>query len=201
MEEKIVYFEQPGKDNSKETLKLALERAEARGINKVVLASTWGETARMAAESWAGKGIKLIIIPHQFGFASEPKQFFPNELVVDLEKKGHKVHFASMLFHSEDLLQDNGSKALARILRTFCQGMKVCVEILMMATDAGLVSMGEQVVVIAGTGHGADTAIVGYGSSSSHVADLHITEIICKPLQTKQGAPPTASVNPSSVAK
>jgi len=194
VEEKITYYEKSGQDNTEETLRLALDRAEARGIKKVVLASTRGDTARLAAERWAGNGIRLVIIPHQFGFAYEPKQLFPDELVVDLEKKGHKVHFASMLFHSEDLLQDNGSKALARMLRTFCQGMKVCVEILMMATDAGLVSMGEQVVVIAGTGHGADTAVVGYGSSSSHIADLHITEIICKPLQTKQGAPPTAAV-------
>jgi len=201
VEERIVYFEQPGKENTEETLRVALERAKARGINKVVLASTRGDTAKIAADLWAGQGIKLIIIPHQFGFAAEPKQFFPEDLVVDLEKKGHKVHFASMLFHSEELLQDNASKALARILRTFCQGMKVCVEILMMATDAGLVAMGEQVVVIAGTGHGADTAVVGYGSSSSHVADLHITEIICKPLQTKQGAPPGSSAAQPPVVK
>jgi uncharacterized protein len=193
MEEKITYFEKSGKENTQETLKLALERAQARGINKIVLASTRGDTAKIAAEAWAGKGIKIIIIPHQYGFAAEPNQFFPAELVTEMENKGHKVHFASMLFHSEDLLQDNTSKALARILRTFCQGMKVCVEILMMATDAGLVSLGEQVVVVAGTGHGADTAVVGYGSSSSHVADLHITEIICKPLQTKQGAPPAGA--------
>jgi uncharacterized protein len=194
MEEKITYFEKSGKENTQETLKLALERAKARGINKVVLASTRGDTAKMAAEAWAGTGIKIIVIPHQYGFAAEPTQYFPTELIGELESKGHKVHFASMLFHSEDMLQDNASKALARILRTFCQGMKVCVEILMMATDAGQVSMGEQVVVVAGTGHGADTAVVGYGSSSSHVADLHITEIICKPLQTKQGAPPAGAV-------
>ncbi|HEX7474754.1 MAG TPA: pyruvate kinase alpha/beta domain-containing protein [Dehalococcoidales bacterium] len=190
MDEKIVYFEQPGKDNTEETLKLALERAKARGIKKVILASTWGDTAKLAAERWAGTGIKMVIVPHQYGFMFEPKQHFPEELVAELEKKGHKVHFASMLFHSEDFLQNNAARAIANMLRTFCQGMKVCVEIVLMSADAGLVATGEQVVVVAGTGRGSDTAIVAVAASSNHVGDLHVTEIICKPLQTKQGFPP-----------
>ncbi len=190
MEEKIVYFEKGGKENTEETLKLALERAKARGIKKVVLASTWGDTARLVADRWARTGIRLVIIPHQYGFMFEPEQHFPESLVKELEKKGHKVHFASMLFHSEDFLQNSGARAIANMLRTFSQGMKVCVEIVLMATDAGLVSIGEQVVVVAGTARGADTAIVALAASSNHIADLHVTEIICKPLQTKQGMPP-----------
>lgn len=196
MEEKIVYYELPGKDNTEQTLQLALERAQARGIKKIVLASTWGDTARLAAERWAGSGIKIIVIPHQYGFMSEPRQRFPEELVAELESQGHKVHFASMLFHTEDLLQNNTPRALANILRTFCQGLKVCVEIVLMAADAGLVMTGEQVVVVAGTGRGADTAAVAIAASSNHIADLHMTEIICKPLQTrqgKQGRPPEDS--------
>ncbi|HSW57792.1 MAG TPA: pyruvate kinase alpha/beta domain-containing protein [Dehalococcoidales bacterium] len=195
MEEKIVYFEQPGKEHTEATLKLALERARARGIKKVVLASTWGDTARAAAERWSGTGIKIIVVPHQFGFMFETKQHFPEELVNDLEKAGHKVHFASMLFHSEDLLQNNASRGIANMLRTFCQGMKVVVEIILMAADGGHVLSGEQVVAVAGTGRGADTAVVAYAASSNHIGDLHVTEIICKPLQTKQfgpGGPPPA---------
>ena len=40
MEEKIVYFENRGAENTEETLELALERAKDRGISKIVLAST-----------------------------------------------------------------------------------------------------------------------------------------------------------------
>jgi len=68
--------------------------------------------------------------------------------------------------------------------------MKVCVEIVLMAADAGHVAIGEQVVIVAGSGRGSDTAVVVLASTSTHLADLHITEIICKPLQTKQGPPP-----------
>jgi hypothetical protein len=38
-------------------------------------------------------------------------------------------------------------------------------------------------------GAGADTAIVAVAASSMDLSNLHITEIICKPLQTKQRVP------------
>jgi hypothetical protein len=190
IEEKIVYYETPGKENTETTLKLALERAQARGVKKIVLASTWGDTARLAAERWANSGIKIIVVPHQYGFMSEGKQRFPMDLKAELEKKGHEVHFGTMIFHTDNMLGVNVPRALANILRNLCQGMKVCYEIVMMATDGGRVAEGEQVVVVAGSGRGSDTAVVAIASSSVHIAELHITEIICKPLQTKQGPPP-----------
>jgi hypothetical protein len=61
----------------------------------------------------------------------------------------------------------------------------VCVEIVLMAADGGHVAKGEQVVVVSGTARGADTAVVASASTSTALHELHITEIICKPLQTK----------------
>jgi hypothetical protein len=187
MEEKIVYFEQPGKVNTEAALKLALERAKSRGTKKVVLASTLGDTARLAAKLWEKEGIKLIVVPHQFGFAG---MMFPPELKNELEKKGHIVHFGTMLFHTDRFYGTETPTIMANLLRTFCQGMKVCVEIVLMAADAGHVDIGESVVVVSGSGRGADTAVVVSAATSNHLADLHIMEIICKPLQTKQGPPP-----------
>jgi uncharacterized protein len=187
MEEKIVYFEQPGKANTEAALKLALERAKARGIKKVVLASTLGDTARLAAKLWEKEGIKLVIVPHQFGFAG---MMFPPDLKKELEKQGHVVHYGTMLFHTDHLYGTDTPTIMANLLRTFCQGMKVCVEIVLMAADAGHVDIGEPVVVVSGSGRGADTAVVVAAATSNHLADLHIMEIICKPLQTKQGLPP-----------
>jgi hypothetical protein len=196
MEEKIVYFEEPGINNTETTLRLASERAKARGIKKIVIASTRGDTARQAAELWAGTGIKMVVVPHQYGFMSGTQRF-PAELVTQLNQKGHKVHFGTMLFHTEHLYGSETPRVLANLLRTFCQGMKVCVEITLMAVDGGHVAPGEQVVVVAGTGRGADTAIVAIASSSTRLPELHITEIICKPLQTKTMMPPPPQM-PSS---
>jgi hypothetical protein len=187
LEEKIVYFEEHGNKNTETTLKLALERARARGIKKLVVASTRGDVAKQAAEMLAGSGIKMVVVPHQFGFMG---MRFPPELVTELEKQGHIVHFGTMLFHTDHLYGMNTPTVMANLLRTFCQGMKVVVEIVFMATDGGHVDVGEQVVVVTGTGRGADTAVVAIAAPSTRLSELHITEIICKPLQTKQGPPP-----------
>jgi hypothetical protein len=189
MEEKIVYYEKPGMENTGTTLRLALERAKARNIGKIVLASTRGETASQAAAMLKGSGIKMVVVPHQYGFMS-PTQRFPAELVEELAGQGHTVHFGTMLFHTENLYGMDTPRTMANLLRTFCQGMKVCVEIVFMAVDGGHVEPGEEVVVVTGTGRGADTAVVAIAAPSTRLQELHITEIICKPLQTKQGPPP-----------
>jgi hypothetical protein len=183
MEEKIVYFEEPRLDNTLETLQLAVERAKARGIAKIILASTRGDTARLAAERLVGTDVKLVVVPHQYGFGE--RQRFPADLVGELESEGHQVYYGTMLFHTDSLVGNNTPALLATLLRTFCQGMKVCLEIIMMATDGGCVALGEKIVAVSGTGRGADTAVVATASSSNRLSDLHITEIICKPLETR----------------
>ena len=66
--------------------------------------------------------------------------------------------------------------------------MKVCIEVVLMATDGGKVARGEEVIVVSGTRRGADTAAVAIASTSNRLNDLHITEILCKPLQTRSWA-------------
>jgi hypothetical protein len=198
MEEKITYFEKVGRENTGPTLKLALERAKARGIKKVVMASTLGDTARLAAQEWKNEGIKLIVVPHQANFMGLN---FDPEIRKELEKAGHVVHLGTMLFHTDAFYGTQAPTIMANILRTFSQGMKVVVEILLMVTDGGHVDTGEQVVVVTGSGRGADTAVVAVAATSSHIYDFHITEIICKPLQTKNMPPPPPGSAPPSYKK
>ncbi|NLV72222.1 MAG: hypothetical protein GXY46_06390 [Actinobacteria bacterium] len=185
MEKKIVYFDsgEPGHEHTDETLGLAIDEAERRGIEKIILASTTGETAEKAAARLAGKGIKLVVVPHQYGFTQS--QPFPPELVTKLEQQGHRVYFGTMLFHTGNLYGSGTPEAMAIVLRTICQGMKVCVEMVLMAADAGLTTKGEEIIAVSGTHRGADTAVVAVASTSNALHDLHITEILCKPLQTK----------------
>jgi hypothetical protein len=180
MEEKIVYFEKPGKENTTHVIQLIKERAKARGIKKIVLASTRGDTARTAAFSFEGTGLRLVVIPWQYGFRDT--QPFPQELVSELQGKGHQVHFGTMLFHTEDLYGVSTPKVMANLLRTFGQGIKVCVEIIMMACDGGCIEIGEKIIGVAGSGAGADTAVVATASTSNRMSGLRVHEIICKPL-------------------
>jgi len=64
----------------------------------------------------------------------------------------------------------------------FCEGMKVAVEITAMAADAGLVRTDEDVISIAGTGKGADTAIVIKPAISRRLFNMRIKKILAKPI-------------------
>jgi hypothetical protein len=180
MKEQIVYFEKPGRENTAEVIVLVKEKARARGISKVVLASTRGGTARAAADAFQGTELRLVVVPWQFGFGDQ--QPFPQELVAELEAKGHRVHFGTMLFHTEDLYGTKTPKVMANLLRIFGQGIKVCVEIIMMACDGGCIEEGEKIIAMAGSAGGADTAVVASAAPSNKMAALRIHEIICKPL-------------------
>ena len=70
---------------------------------------------------------------------------------------------------------------IANVLRVLGEGMKVVCEIAMMAADAGLVRTGEDVICIAGTGRGADTAVVLKPVNSADFFDMKVREILCKP--------------------
>lgn len=185
MEERIFYFDHPGKENTEKVIQLSLERAEARGIRKVVFASTTGYTARMFLDSVKDKNIQIIAVPWQFNVREKGSRF-PDDLIKKFQEKKHIVHFSTMLL-SPGLAQLYGTNApvvLANILRILGQGMKVCVEIVMMACDGGHIEMGEKVVAVSGTHNGADYSVVAIAAPSSKVTELKIHEIICKPIES-----------------
>jgi len=70
-------------------------------------------------------------------------------------------------------------------LRLVCPGLRVCVEVALMAADNGAIPVNEEAIVMAGTERGLDTAIVMKPSYSVKMFDLYdgmeIREVICKP--------------------
>jgi hypothetical protein len=180
MAEQIVYFEQAGQENTPAVFDIVDRALSELGIHKIVLASTRGDTARYAMDRYSGQGVRLVVVPHQYGFG--PGQRFPQELVERARQEGHEVYFGTMLFHQEKIFGQGPAQWVANFLRAFCQGIKVCVEILLMAGNAGLVDEGEQVVVVAGTGRGADTALVMSGATSGDLKAMHVSRVLCKPL-------------------
>jgi hypothetical protein len=67
---------------------------------------------------------------------------------------------------------------MAHTLRMFGQGVKVCVEVAVMALDAGLIPHGREVIAVGGTGRGADTAVVIWPAHASSIFDTYICEVI-----------------------
>ncbi len=72
-------------------------------------------------------------------------------------------------------------RVAAEALKRFSEGLKVAVEIMMMATDAGLIPEGEDVIAVAGTGRGADTAIILRSAYTRNFLTLKIREIVAMP--------------------
>lgn len=185
MEAKITYFDIPGVNNLEETLKLAKKRADELGIKTIVVATTIGTTAVRASEVF--KGMKVVAVTHSAGFHGPNTQELTPENREKFVKNGGVVFTATHLFSGVGaamrkkfttyLLGD----IVANTLRIMGQGMKVVVEITVMAADAGLIPTDEDVITIAGTGRGADYAVVMKPVNSSDFFDLKIKEIICKP--------------------
>jgi len=181
MESKIVYFGERRSENTDLTFNLVQEKLKTTGIRKLVIASTTGATARKAMDFFKDAGVRLVVVPHQFDFRRKVNPF-PHELVRSLRDLGHEVHFGTMLFHTGNLYESSALILMANLLRCFSQGVKVCFEMVLMATDGGYSVPGEKLIAMAGTVRGADTALVMQAASSQHLKRLRVHEIICKPL-------------------
>jgi hypothetical protein len=67
---------------------------------------------------------------------------------------------------------------ISNALRIFCGSMSLCVQAVLMASDAGHVNFAEHVIAMT-----ADTSIVARAATTSRfLTDLIVREIICKPL-------------------
>ncbi len=185
MELKIVYFETPGRENTEEVLRIAKQRAEELGIKTILVASTGGDAAVKAIDVF--KGLKVIAVTHSHGYRGPNAQEFTEENRKAFESKGGIMLTTTHLFSGVSRAVRDKFKTyvtgdiVASTLRLFGEGMKVVVEIAMMAADGGLVRTDEAVICIAGTGHGADTAVVLRPVISNNFFDLKIKEILCKP--------------------
>lgn len=72
-------------------------------------------------------------------------------------------------------------EVIAFTLRIFWEGMKVACEIALISADAGLIRTDEEIISIAGTGRGADTAVVLKPANTQDFFEMRIKEILCKP--------------------
>ncbi len=180
-----VYFDSEGKENTERTLEIAKARADELGIKTILVATTTGETGARAAEFF--KGYDLVAVTHSTGFREPNEQELKEENRAAIEGAGARILTCQHAFGGvgRAVRKKLGTYELGEIiaytLRIFGQGMKVACEIALMAADAGLVRTDEEVIAIAGTGRGADTAVVLVPANTQTFFDLRILEILCKP--------------------
>jgi hypothetical protein len=184
-EKSIFYFSEPGEVNTDETLKVAKDRADELGIRNIVVATTRGSTALKAVEVF--KGYNIVVVTHVTGFREAGVQEVNDDEAHRIKAAGGKIVTAAHAFSGVNrAIQEKFSTMypvgiVAQTLRLFGQGMKVVVEIVAMATDAGMIPAGKDVVAIAGSGKGADTAVVIKPANSHNLFNMIVREIIAKP--------------------
>lgn len=179
-----MFFEKPGKGNTEQTLKLAAARGKELGLNEVVVATTSGNTVYKAIDIF--DGFRLTAVTHHYGFKEPFKSAMTDEVRADLKSKNVRVISAShALSGIERSVAAKHSGVypvllIADTLRLLGQGVKVAVEVAVMAADAGALS-GNDIISVGGSSRGADAALVVKPAHQNNFFDLRIREVVCKP--------------------
>ncbi len=185
MERTITYFETPGKDNTDAVMEIVKKRAKELGINTVIVASYRGYTADKAVRTL--DGMKIVVIA---GFAHPTE-----ENIAETFSQGDEelIRSKATVLIATHLLSGMGramrkkfsttspEEIVGQSLRMISVGVKVGIECAVMAADAGLAGTEEDIIAIAGTRSGADTAILVRPVNSQDFFDLKVKEILCKP--------------------
>jgi len=162
----VVYFEDTGKwrQNTKGVVETVGEYLKGHRVRHVVMATNTGYV-----------GAQFAPLAERYS-----KVNFVGVKMAPAIDKMYDVKWSARYGRT---MEKAGVKLACGTLYLFSQGMKVCVEVIAMACDAGLVPEGVQVVSCAGTGHGSDTAIVATSACSANLFDMTIHQVLAMPLK------------------
>lgn len=173
-ERKVQYFIDPGPRNTEEVIVNVKRRIKNGDLNKVIVASTSGETGIKFARELKGSAT-VIAVSHE-----EMNGAYKRQIAEYGGKAFDKTHLA---------LEAEGMDDVRRSFYSFGQGFKVAVEVILIAADKGELDLYEDVIGVGGTGNGADTAIVARATTSREIFSedkdkkLEIREIVAMPLK------------------
>lgn len=179
-------FKEGGRENTAEALRIAQKACKEWNISHMIVASTEGYTGLEAAKMLKDSGVKLVVITHNYGFKEPNVVELSPEARREIESLGATVYTGTMVLRNigtaiRELQGYSQQDLIANTLRILGQGMKVCVEMVAMAADAGLVPHDRDVVVVAGTGRGADTVVVASAVPSNRLFEMKIRAVLAKP--------------------
>ena len=188
MKVETFYFDEASRNLTDQVISLVKKFIETNPQIKYIVAATT-EGATGIAVSRAFKEHKVIVVSHQTGFAEPNENELKEEHRLEIIKEGAQVLTTTHALAGvprgirRELGTWQATEIIAVAYRTFGQGTKVCAEIAMMAADAGLVPVDTDVICIAGTGRGADTAWVVQPANTQAFPKLRMRACICKPMQ------------------
>jgi hypothetical protein len=190
MQGEILYFDRPGRRNTAAVAAAVARRAAALRIEHVVVASNTGATALAVRQALGDAPVGLVAVTEHSGVHGGDGIAMSAAQREELERLGIKVfagaHALSGVARSITNRFGGVShvEIIAHVLRQFGgEGIKVAVEVAVMAADAGLIPTDREVIAVGGTATGADAAVVLRPAHMNNFFDLEIREIIAKPRQ------------------
>ena len=179
-----LYFDQPGQDNTEDVVWAVRERAEELGIAHVLVASSTGRAARALLKALEGSECRLVVVTHHAGYTGADELQIAPDVRAELAGKGvtivtgtHSLSGVGRSFTSRYggvTLPD----VIAHTLRRFGDGVKVAVEIAIMAADAGAIPTDCEVIAAGGSARGLDSALVLRAAHMNTFFDLEVREIV-----------------------
>ena len=187
--EEIVYFDRPGVKNTEAVIDAVVKRADRGDISHVVVASSTGMTAKKLTSRLAQSKVRVVVVTSHCGFEKEGECEMSEDVERSLVEGGARVVRASHVLSgiersiSRKLGGASRVETISETLRAlFGQGLKVCVEVVVMAADNGAIVCGDkEVVAIGGWGEGADTAIVVRPAHANAFFNFEVREILAMP--------------------
>ncbi|MGL6198940.1 MAG: pyruvate kinase alpha/beta domain-containing protein [Lachnospiraceae bacterium] len=171
-------------NNTEACVELAINTARERNLKHIVVASSSGSTAGLFR---GHPELNVACVSLAYGYGKDGGTTMTVDAMNELTHDGIRVLNTTHVLSGAErgISKKHGGispvEIMADTLRMFGQGTKVCVEVSIMALDAGLIPYGEEIIAVAGSGHGADTVLIIRPEHASNILDTKIIEIICKP--------------------
>lgn len=183
----ITYFDKEGNDYTDELIMAIKDKLGiAPNIKRILIASATGESALKLYDA-VGEDVEIINVTHHMGFSGANESDISQEMIEQLESVGIKTYFGSHAFSgaARGVTNKYGGYSpldvVADTFRMFSHGIKVGAEISIMAADAGLIPVGEEIMAVGGRAHGVDSAVILTPVNAKNLFDLKIHEIIAMP--------------------
>lgn len=199
LERKILYFEKPGPHNTDSVIDAVKERAEKGDVRYVVIASISGKTALKIAEEVKDLDVSLVCVSGFPGWRTIHSIEYPF-VKGKIRKRLESLNVVIVDKVPSSLSGDTIDYGLARygyfpvswvVAETLeavgGYGLKTAVEAILMSTDRGAMPPFTDVISVAGTDKGADTAIVAKSTFSASMFGkdsaerFQISEILAMP--------------------
>jgi len=203
----VYFFENVGEENTKDVIEAVAKRAREGDIEAVIVASIWGRTAVKLAENLKESGLKLraVCVSGPPSWQQYPEYKFP--LIKEKERKKLDAlevqvvdwieePFKPLTFRNwweKKTIEMRRPESDLFWMTLICvggHGLRTAVEVVFMAVEAGVIRVSQRVVGVAGTGEGADSAVVMKASRFEDAVGpdpgkrLKIEEILAMPKQT-----------------